>query len=91
MSNKEKYLENKFNKTLATSFLYEKLNKFPLPWTIDSDWTSQVIDSKGNVVAEFPASQQWLSVRFIAEAEKLKLEMDTADAIVKGMYPDMDF
>ncbi len=90
MSNKEKDIENEFNETLATSFLYEKLKKFPLPWTIDSDWTSQVVDSKGNVVAEFPAPQRWLSVRFITEAEKLKAEIDAADALIKEMYPDMD-
>ena len=90
MSNKEKDLENEFNKTLATSFLYQKLNNFPLPWTIDSDWTSQVVDSKGKVVAKFPALQRWLSVRFTGEAEKLKAEIAAADALIKEMYPDMD-
>jgi hypothetical protein len=37
----------------AKELLFRQLMKHPLPWTIDQDWTWEVLDSKGNCIAKF--------------------------------------
>lgn len=91
MSDEEKEFENEFIRMLATSFLREKITKFPFPWKIEYDWTAEIIDAKGNTVYDMPVNMQRFATKFIVEAEKLKQETDESDRKLKEMYPDMDF
>lgn len=83
-------LDEEFNRRMARAFLNQKLKKYPLPWTVDNDWTSQIVDASGNVVHEFPATDAWLSSKFIEEAEKLNQENIEGDKEFEEMMRELE-
>lgn len=54
----------------ARELLFRQLMKHPLPWTVDQDWTFEVLDSKGACIAKFQRSDQ--AEEMIAAAEALQ-------------------
>jgi hypothetical protein len=67
---------------LQDQLIWSIILNHPLPWRIEQDWTVEVIDFKGNIVAKFmtfSAAEEIIEIAIKNYAEHLKIltELET--------------
>jgi hypothetical protein len=65
----------------ADQLLRALLARHPLPWTIDQDWTWEVIAADGTCIAKFQKHDE--AYDMVRYAEEFKAEDDRGYAIMK--------